>query len=453
MKLRVWPQDTIAWRFALTIVLAIVGAVVLAALVSEFAGSWARPPVHDLGLLERADDIVRMVEAAPESQRQALLRAADNATFQAAWYPAVSTVAMRFNAVTGLTAHGELPGFQIGDHQRRLVRFTAADHGDLATDLHFDGTTNPYGFLAVELDDGSWVVFMAPNRVWGIGLPARIGLGLVLLIISIAAVSGIATYHLARPISEFTDALRRFGTDPRAAPIPENGPREVRDSIAAFNAMQAQIQKFVDDRTAMLAAISHDLRTPLTRMRLRGELVEDEEQRARLFRDVEEMQAMIDSALAFFRDDFQGEETTTFDFPELLRTIAEDYSDQGSEVTYRGAERVAFRGRPFALKRAFANLVDNAVKYARAPELELRCSEHRFVVMVRDSGPGIPPDAAKKVFTPFYRLERSRNRATGGAGLGLTSAQAVIRGHGGEISLRNRPTGGLEVEVTLPVSS
>jgi signal transduction histidine kinase len=451
--MRLWPEDTIAWRFAMTIVLAIVGAVGLAALVSEFAGPWAHPPAREMGLLERADDIVRMVEATPAPRRQALLSAADNSTFQAAWYSPVSTVAMRLNTDTDNTAHRELPGFQTGDHQRRLIRFTTADHADLVADLHFDGTTHPYGFLAVELDDGSWVVFMAPHRLWGVGLTARIGFGLLLLVISIAAVSAVATYHLARPIRDFTDGLRRFGTDPRAAPIPENGPREVRASIAAFNAMQAQIQRFVDDRTAMLAAISHDLRTPLTRMRLRGELVDDEEQRARLFRDVDEMQAMIDSALAFFRDDFQGEATTTFDFPELLRTIAEDYSDQGSEVTYTGSKGISFRGRPFALKRAFANLVDNAVKYGRSPELELRCSEQRFVVVVRDSGPGIPAEAVEKVFTPFYRLERSRNRATGGTGLGLTSAQAVIRGHGGEISLRNRPTGGLEVEVRLPVPS
>jgi signal transduction histidine kinase len=214
--------------------------------------------------------------------------------------------------------------------------------------------------------------------------------------------------------------------------------------------MQAQIQKFVDDRTTMLAAISHDLRTPLTRIRLRGEFVEDSEQRARLFRDVDDMQAMVDSALALFRDDFQGEETTSFDFSEMLRTIADDYNDQGAGVSYKGPQRVVFRGRPFALKRAFANLVDNAVKYGRMPELELCCSDQQFVVMVRDSGPGIPPEAVEQVFTPFFRLERSRNRGTGGAGLGLTSAQTVIRGHGGDIHLRNRPTGGLEVQVTLP---
>jgi signal transduction histidine kinase len=138
---------------------------------------------------------------------------------------------------------------------------------------------------------------------------------------------------LSRPIREFTEALRRFGTAPRAWPIPEAGPRELRSSIGAFNALQAQIQKFVDDRTAMLAAISHDLRTPLTKMRLRGEFVEDDEQRARLFPDVDDMQAMVDLALAYFRDDFQGEETTTFDFPEMLRTIADDYTDQGSEIS------------------------------------------------------------------------------------------------------------------------
>jgi signal transduction histidine kinase len=454
MRFRLWPEDTIAWRFALTVVLSIVVAVALAGVTTHFIGVWARPSAHELGLFERADDIVRMIEATSEPRRPALVKAADNAAFRVNWYPRASTVAVMLDAVTDPEPKVNPPAFQIDGHQRRLVRFTSTQQGELLAELHFDIRANPDAFFAaVELNDASWVVFMAPTRFWGVGLPVRIGVVLGLLIISIAAVSAVATLQLARPIRKFTDALRRFGTDPRAALLPETGPREVRASIGAFNAMQAQIQKFVDDRTAMLAAISHDLRTPLTRMRLRAEFVEDEDQRVRLCRDVDEMQAMVASALAFFRDDFQAEETTTFDFPELLRTIAEDYSDQGFEITYIGTKRVAFRGRPLALKRAFANLVDNAVKYGRAPGLELRCSEQRFVVVVSDSGPGIPPEYAQKVFTPFYRLERSRNRATGGVGLGLTSAQAVIRGHGGEICLRNRSTGGLEVEVTLPVVS
>ena len=454
MRIKFWPEDTIARRFALTVVLSIVVAVALTELVAHVAGVWARPSVHELGLFERADDIVRMIEATPEPQRQTVVNAADNATFRVNWYPAASTTAATLDTAPAIESRDDLPGFQVDGHPRRIVKFTPANEDELSAGLHFDRTSNPNAqFLAIELDDASWVVFMAPDRFWGLALPARIGLGIVLLIISIAAVSAIATYQLARPIREFTDALRRFGTDPRATLLAETGPREVRASIGAFNAMQSQIQRFVDDRTAMLAAISHDLRTPLTRMRLRGEFVEDEQQRARLFRDVDDMQAMVDSALAFFRDDFQAEETTTFDLAELLRTITEDYSDHGCEITYNGTEHVAFRGRPFALKRAFTNLVDNAVKYGRAPELELHCSERRFVVVVRDAGPGIPPEATLKVFTPFFRLERSRNRATGGVGLGLTSAQAVIRGHGGEISLSNRPTGGLEAQVTLPIPS
>jgi signal transduction histidine kinase len=454
-KFRFWPEDTIAHRFALTVALSHIVAVVLAGVVTHFAGVWARPSAQEMGLFERADEIVRMVEATPAPQRQAVVNAADNATFRVGWYHAASNIAGMLDAAADPGTQQEQPGFQIDGHPRRIVKSTSStSHAELRAALHLDRTANPDAhFIGVELGDSSWVVFTAPTRFWGVGLPTRIGLGLTLLMISIAAVSTVATLQLARPIREFTNALRRFGTDPRAAQLPETGPREVRASIGAFNAMQAQIQKFVDDRTAMLAAISHDLRTPLTRMRLRGEFVEDEEQRARLFRDVDEMQAMVDSALAFFRDDFQAEETTTFDFAELLRTIAEDYSDQGCEIGYTGAEHVAFRGRPFALKRAFANLVDNAVKYGRAPELELRRSEQQSVVVVRDSGPGIPPEALEKVFAPFFRLERSRNRATGGVGLGLTSAQAVIRGHGGEITLRNRPTGGVEVEVTLPVPS
>jgi signal transduction histidine kinase len=476
MRIKLWPKDTIARRFALTVVLAIVVMLSLTGIVIEFAGVWGRPPVRETGLLERADDIVRMVEAAPERERQTLMDAVANARFHADWYPATSTVAVMLDAAwsfdttsdpstikPGIRARKvrrdsddwvDQPGFMSGGHPRPVVSFKSDGQNQVLADLHLGSADQPNAYFAgVRLEDGSWVVFTAPTRVWGLNPPTRIGIGLVLLTISIAAVSAVATYQLSRPIREFTEALRRFGTDPRAAPIPETGPRELRASIGAFNAMQAQIQKFVDDRTAMLAAISHDLRTPLTKMRLRGEFVEDEEQRARLFRDVDDMQAMVDSALAFFRDDFQGEETTTFDFPEMLHTIADDYNDQGSEITYNGAEHVAFRGRPFALKRAFANLVDNAVKYGRAPEVELSCSEQQFVVMVRDSGPGIPPEATEQVFAPFYRLERSRNRATGGVGLGLTSARAVIRAHGGDISLRNRPVGGLEVQVTLPVAS
>ena len=449
MRIKLWPQDTIARRLALTIVVAIAVAVSLAGVLVRVAGVWGEPPLNDSGLVDRADDIVRMIEVASPQDRQRLANVALRGTFRVDWYAGSSMLAGMLDAAASLGPRKGLPTFDSGGQPRRVVAFDTDDRNPTSIGLFKTiGRAHAY-FLSVELRDGSWVVFTALKRVWGVERPTRIGIGLALLTISIIAVTAVATYQLSRPIKKFTEALRRFGADPRASPIPETGPRELRASIGAFNAMQAQIQTFVEDRTTMLAAISHDLRTPLTKMRLRGEFVEDEEQRARLFGDVDDMQVMVESALAFFRDDFQDEETTPFDLPELLRTIADDYSDQGHEVRYAGTERLVFRGRPFALKRAFANLVDNAVKYGQAPELELACLEQRIVVSVRDRGPGIPPESVEQVFAPFFRLERSRNRATGGVGLGLTSARAVIRAHGGKIDLCNRIGGGLEVQVTL----
>jgi signal transduction histidine kinase len=197
----------------------------------------------------------------------------------------------------------------------------------------------------------------------------------------------------------------------------------------------------------------HDLRTPLTRMRLRGEFIADEAEQERLFRDVDEMQTMVDGALAFFRDDAVEEAVTTFDLPGVIRTIANDYTDQGIDIAHAGPSRAVYRGRPFALKRAFTNLIDNAIKYATPPQIELCREEHAFVIRVCDRGPGIPADALDRVFTPYFRLDKSRNRATGGVGLGLIVAQAIVRGHGGEIILENRLGGGLEARVTLPVAA
>jgi signal transduction histidine kinase len=201
----------------------------------------------------------------------------------------------------------------------------------------------------------------------------------------------------------------------------------------------------------MLAAISHDLRTPLTRMRLRGELIEDADQQARLFRDVDEMQAMIDGALAFFRDDAINEPTTTFDLAKVLATITNDYADQNIKIGYEGPMHAVCQGRPFALKRAFNNLVENAIKYATPPTIELLREPNSYVILIRDSGPGVPAHALANVFLPYYRVEKSRNRITGGVGLGLTVAQAIVQGHGGEIELSNGAHGGLEVRVALPL--
>lgn len=446
-----WLWDTIPRRFAFTIVVAIAIAVALTAAAAQFAGVWGRPSAHELGLPDRVNDITRLLEVFPPQERQAAADLIANDVFHVDWYAAGSLAGVTLTAAANVEPPGDLPIFDRQGRRRRLTHRDPTSSDASVTGLRaaapaFTGAS----VLSVEISDGSWVVFTVPVRFWGIGGTTRAGIALVLLALTIIGIAAAAAYQLSRPIRRFTEAVRRFGNDPRAAPLPAAGPSELRDAVVAFNAMQAKIQAFISDRTTMLAAISHDLRTPLTKIRLRGELIEDGEQRARLFRDVDDMQAMVDSALAFFRDDLQDEETTAFDFPELLRTIADDYADQGHDVTYGGADHLTHCGRPFALKRAFTNLVDNAVKYGRAPALELRRLDEFIEVAVRDSGPGIPPVALDAVFAPFHRLERSRNRATGGVGLGLTSARSIIQGHGGSITLHNRASGGLEVRVTLP---
>lgn len=446
-------RDTIARRFAFTIVLSIVVTLGLAALVVQFAGVWARPSAHAQGLLERANDMVRMIEAAPASQRKTLADAVANPVFTVNWYPATSPAAVVIDAAERVRPPASAAdAFDRDGTKRRVVHFRGENDPPPLPSIGADGKADRYvGILAVALDDGSWVTFTALNRTWGLSPSTQLGVVLVLLTISIIGVSAIATHSLVRPITAFTGALRRFGTDPRASPIEERGPVELRQSIGAFNAMQAQIQRFVDDRTTMLAAISHDLRTPLTRVRLRAEFVDDERQKSRLFRDVDEMQAMVEAALAFFRDDVREEDRTAFDLPDLLQAVADDYTDQGHEIVYGGTQHLRFVGRPFALRRAFANLMDNAVKYGAAPRrVTLRREPHWVQILISDSGPGIPAAAADRVFSPFYRLETSRSRATGGVGLGLTSARAVILAHGGEIALANQASGGLVVTVSLP---
>jgi signal transduction histidine kinase len=210
------------------------------------------------------------------------------------------------------------------------------------------------------------------------------------------------------------------------------------------------LRRFVHDRTQMLAAISHDLRTPLTRMRLRAEFVEDEVQRDKMLHDIREMESMIAETLAFARDDVTSEAHREEDLDELLDTLCASLCETGPKIDYAAIGPVLIRCRPMALKRAFANLLENATKYGGQAHVVLRETPGHVVVEIDDEGSGIPPEMLEPVFQPFFRLESSRNRDTGGVGLGLSVARTIIRGHGGDITLANRPEGGLRATVTLP---
>jgi signal transduction histidine kinase len=453
MKSPAWLPDTIVRRFAVTEVLAVAVTLALVGLFKTFGGVWSNESLERSGLLNQAANIVRMIEAAPPPMRQALAAAAATDVFQAGWYPAASRASASLDAAPRKNDQNIQKTISASVHRAAVV-LSPARAGSVPPGIDYDRSKpfSPY-MLGVQLNDGSWLVFSVAKRTWGVPWPVRWVIWLCFLAVSISIVTGFAARQFSKPIERLAVAVRQFGLNPQAPPIAETGPKELQEVVKTFNAMQAQIQKFVAYRTMMLAAISHDLRTPLTRMRLRGEFIADREQQSRLFRDVDEMQNMVDGALAFFRDDATAEDPTSVDLPRVLITIANDYADQDIEIGYAGPAHAVYRGRPFALKRAFTNLIDNAAKYARAPEIELCCEESAIVVAIRDRGPGIPPDALDNVFRPYYRVDKSRNRSTGGVGLGLTVAQAIVQGHGGEIILKNRPEGGLEVRIVLPVAA
>jgi signal transduction histidine kinase len=424
--------------------LAMLTLLALNELFGLLAGTWARPPLMETGLMEKAAAITRIIDSVAPGQRPDIARAASDQAFTAQWLPRREDARVPVIDDPQFSEGATFLRKQLGRPEARIEAFEPGD-------WPADQPDRRYAVL-IQLADDSWVEFSVASRSWGLKEWMRnlIIIGLILLSTFIVAL--IATRHLATPLERFAEGARRFGVDFRAPPIPVVGPHEIRQAILAFNAMQAQLQHFVQDRTQMLAAISHDLRAPLTRMRLRGEFIDDAEQQSRLFRDVDEMQAMVNSALEFFRDEARLEHATAFDLAELLHTVVDDFKDAGTEVSFEGAPRFVYMGRPIGIKRALVNLIDNASKYGSEPGVQLKAFMDRVEIRVHDRGPGIAPQFHEQVFAPFFRIEGSRNKHTGGVGLGLSAARATVLEHGGTLTLRNRRGGGLEVKVSLPLN-
>ncbi|CCQ74786.1 ATP-binding protein [Magnetospira sp. QH-2] len=305
--------------------------------------------------------------------------------------------------------------------------------------------------IAVSLSDGRWAAFTAslpdPEREWLMRLA-----GWNLLAALLAAVFAyFAARRLTRPVTRFAEGADRLGRDLDAPPLKESGAPEMRRATRAFNRMQQRLKRFVDDRTLMIAAISHDLRTVLTRLRLRAEYIADDEQRIKALRDLDDMAEMLTATLSFARDDAAEEPTDRVDLASLVRSLCDDLADAGQPVTFVGPDSAILTCRPVALRRAFGNILDNAIKYGERADVTLTTSDEEIRIAIADRGPGIPDDQKEEVFRPFYRMESSRNRETGGTGLGLAVVRNIVHRHGGEIELRDREGGGLEIVVGLPV--
>ena len=285
------------------------------------------------------------------------------------------------------------------------------------------------------------------------GVPTRFWLHLVLTLAVVIAVSLIAVRLVTRPIQRLAEATDAFGRDLDAPSLAETGPTETRRAAEAFNRMQERLRRLIAERSRALAAVSHDLRTPLTRLRLRAELVEDEALRAQFNADIDDMQAMIEATLDYLRGLRENEPLQSIDIGALLASLVADEQALGRPVTLAAADAAHYPGRLSALKRALANLVDNAVKYGREARVAVADGPAELRIIVEDRGPGIAEADLERVVEPYVRLETSRSRATGGVGLGLAIARDAGRLHGGELRLENRAEGGLRATLILPRNS
>lgn len=310
----------------------------------------------------------------------------------------------------------------------------------------------PYRSLAVAvpLAGSGWLNFVTALPEAGAAPSRQLLISMALMAIIILAVSIWAVRRVTAPLASLSAAAERLGSDLNAPSMAETGTIEMQRAAHAFNTMQIRLRGLIENRTRMLAAISHDLRTPLTLLRLRTENVADTSERDKMLATIDEINAMVATTLQFARDAAMTESLKRTDIAALIQSIVDDMADAGLPVTFTPAEPVILDCRPDALRRALRNLIDNAVKYGERARVAVQTTEKEVAVIIDDDGPGLPRQEIARVFEPFYRVEESRNRETGGVGLGLAIAQSIVQAHGGSLTLVNRPEGGLQAALKLP---
>ena len=303
--------------------------------------------------------------------------------------------------------------------------------------------------MTVPLADGRFATLRSAVELPG-GLNRAAILSFLLSSLAVAAVALVAIRRETGSLRSLADASERFGRGEAVPKLPELGPAEVVAATHAFNTMQQRLSDFMRDRLRVLASISHDLRTPLTTLRLKAEFIEDEEVRDDIVATIDELTVICEATLAFTRAEATAEETRATAIDGLMRDVAEEFRLAGADVGEASLPPLVYPCRPVALKRALRNLVENAVRYGGSARLTLRSSPEALAIVVEDEGPGLPPDRIEDAFQPFVRLEPSRSVETGGIGLGLAIARSIVRAHGGTLTLENRAEGGLRAEIRLP---
>lgn len=400
---------------------------------------WQRElrPAEVVTKLEMA---VRLLESVTPPERPRFAQLLDDAQFR-----------VRLRASTQLPPAADDPdSADAALHERLIERLAHPSDAVQVRSVAADGGPD-LKRIEIALQGGGVLAVVTPvGREHRLGLVEQAAI-VAFFVFVLAGLWAWLTWTVNAPLMRFAQAAERVGLDVHTAPLPEQGPAQLRRAIHAFNLMQVRLQRMLTDRTLMLAAISHDLRTPLTRLRLRIETGRVEGDHAKMLSDIETMEAMLSSTLSFVRgvDDAEVQEAVDLDL--ALQTVCDMISDVGGSVAYEGTPRCRYLCKPQALMRALTNVIGNAAKYGRRARVTLRRQQGLgFVIDVDDDGPGIPDDEKRKVFEPFYRTSAARELDSEGMGLGLSIARSVILSHGGSIELRDAVPRGLAVHITLP---
>lgn len=455
--------------FGQTLLVLLVGLI-----ISHVAGSWiytldreqAVRAVGGLAAAQRITNLARLVQETPRQSRARIVSALSDQTFRvslSAQPPAMSpgdndaevTDAIKDFLIDQLSLEStQQPRVSASRPTSPLFRgwHPMMGRGPM---MHGFGAFGPFvGFrdlqVAVPLSDGQWLSFATALPQGGPAFSPQFLLSMGIMAVIILAVSVWVVRRVTAPLAALSSAAERLGNDLNAPPMPETGTIETRQASRAFNAMQARLRSLIENRTRMLAAISHDLRTPLTLLRLRAESVEDESEREKMLATIAEMDSMVAATLQFARDEATAEPHRRTDLTALLASVVDDMADIGLPVVMEPAQPIVRECQPASLKRALTNLLDNAVKYGKRARAAIRSTPQAIEITIDDEGLGIPEDALVRVFQPYYRVEGSRNRETGGIGLGLAIALSVVQANGGQLTLSNRLEGGLRACVMLP---
>ena len=436
--------DSLSSRITRILLAGAAGVLAVVALALSWPASGEGVRFFQLPLPAEAAAIVEALEASDAASRPLVLQALN-----------VSVIRLRIRA----TFPQGLPGAHFVVREDDRYRRYARALGDRPfqideRDSLFGGSGHAAGAvrLSVELKDGSVLVMQRQPPQGVRSAIARAALALSLVALMLLATLMLAVRQTTRPVAELAAAVRRFGDQMEADDLPLRGPRELRELALAFNGMKGRIRGLVDDRTRLLGAIAHDLRTYLTRLRLRAEFIADDAQREKAARDLDEMSALIDDTLLFVQPQRRLAVEPVVDLRGELETLVAVRREMGEEIRLLPGEAVAARVPPLSLRRMAGNLIDNAVRYGGSAELSLRAERGFAVLSVCDEGPGVPSEDLPRLVEPFARLEASRNRATGGAGLGLAIVRGLAEAQGGALLLFNRPNAGFCAEVRLPLA-